>query len=144
MMSSFVILMRIILYGIMINTNPLSTGDNVNNSSIDEWVEKETDHQTLKYYERNDIRNGDDDSFFLSKYGAPDHEFVRPRYTFVGQYYIGLEKTYRSTNPEFSKIPIKEMFWRVRDDLNLTCWFHQQDGQWNVFSYIFWPPGAIF
>ena len=84
MMSSFVILMRVILYGIMIITAPLSKGDNVNNISVDEWVEKETDHQVLKYYERNNILNGEDDSFVLSKYGVLDHEFVRPRYAFVG------------------------------------------------------------
>jgi hypothetical protein len=144
MMSSFIVMTRVILYGIMINTTTLSTGDNVSNNYSNESIEKESDHQVLKYYERNNILNGEDDSFFLSKYGVPDHEFVRPRYAFVGEYYIGLEKTYRSTNPEFSNIPIKEMFWRVHDDLNLTCWFHQQDGQWKVFSYIFWPPGAIF
>ncbi|HFO6487481.1 TPA: hypothetical protein ACHKTV_004753, partial [Escherichia coli] len=41
-------------------------------------------------------------------------------------------------------IPIKEMFWHLRGDLNLTCFFHYKDGQWRVISYFFWQPGAKF
>ncbi|HBA3814464.1 TPA: hypothetical protein J5G62_004459, partial [Escherichia coli] len=81
---------------------------------------------------------------FMKKYGPPAHEFVRPRYKFVGEYYIGLNQTYRITDPEFQDIPIKEMFWNLQGDLNLTCWFHYKDGQWRVITYIFWPPGAKF
>ncbi|VEA35633.1 Uncharacterised protein [Salmonella enterica subsp. enterica] len=57
---------------------------------------------------------------------------------------LGWKKTYRSTDPRYSNVPIKEMFWHLHDDLNLTCWFHYKDEQWRVFSYIFWPPGAVF
>ncbi|EPE8022479.1 hypothetical protein ACSN4Y_004803 [Salmonella enterica subsp. enterica serovar Montevideo] len=90
------------------------------------------------------MQSGEVDASFVEKYGSPEHEFVRPRYMFVGEYYIGLEKTYRSTDPRYSNVPIKEMFWHLHDDLNLTCWFHYKDEQWRVFSYIFWPPGAVF
>lgn len=100
--------------------------------------------QESKYYEQNDIKNGDNDLYFIKKYGVATYEFIAPRYKFIGEYNIGLNQTYPMTNLKFKNYPIKEMFWHVRDDLNLTCWFHQQDGQWKVISYIFWPPGAIF
>ncbi|EQV94454.1 hypothetical protein G893_00826 [Escherichia coli KOEGE 71 (186a)] len=100
--------------------------------------------QSPRYYEENDIQNGNNDAFFVEKYGPPVHEFMKPRYKFAGEYYIGLNQTYRITNPEFKDIPIKEMFWNLQEDLNLTCWFHYKDGQWRVISYIFWPPGAKF
>ena len=77
-------------------------------------------------------------------YGQPAYEFIKSRYKFVGEYYIEIENTYRSTNPEFRNIPIKEMFWHLPGDLNLTCFFHYKDGQWRVISYFFWPPGAKF
>ncbi|MCV8889726.1 hypothetical protein ODW16_11675 [Escherichia coli] len=100
--------------------------------------------QSTKYYEENDIHDGSNDLFFMKKYGPPAHEFVRPRYKFVGEYYIDLNQTYRITDPEFQDVPIKEMFWNLQGDLNLTCWFHYKDGQWRVITYIFWPPGARF
>ncbi|EDY6685984.1 hypothetical protein GQH13_004443, partial [Salmonella enterica] len=71
-------------------------------------------------------------------------EFINPRYKFVGEYSIGIENTYRSTNPEFRKIQIKEIFWNLNKDLNLTCFFHYKNGQWQAISYFFWPPGALF
>lgn len=100
--------------------------------------------QSSKYYEENDIHNGESDLFYVGKYGPPAHEFIKPRYKFSGEYNIGLNQTYRITNPEFKNVPIKEMLWHLRGDLNLTCWFHYKDGEWKVISYIFWPPGAKF
>lgn len=100
--------------------------------------------QSTTYYEENNIHNGESDILFIGKYGEPTHEMIKPRYEFTGEYYVGLNQTYRITNPDFKDIPIKEMFWHLRDDLNLTCWFHYKDGQWKVISYIFWPPGAVF
>lgn len=97
------------------------------------------------YYEQDsNIQNGENDAFFIHKYGYPEHEFIKPRYKFVGVYYNGIENTYRSTKPEFRDVPIKEIFWHFNDDLNLTCWFHYKDGQWKIIAYIFWPPGAEF
>lgn len=75
--------------------------------------------------------------FFTKKYGRPAYEFVKPRYAFVGEYSVGIENTYRSINPEFRNIPIKEAFWNLNEDLNLTCFFHYKDGQWRVISYFF-------
>jgi hypothetical protein len=100
--------------------------------------------QSSKYYEKNNIKNGSSDFYYIKKYGVATHEVIAPRYEFIGEYNIGLNETYPITNQYFKNVLIKEMFWRVRDDLNLTCWFHQQDGQWIVISYIFWPPEAIF
>lgn len=92
----------------------------------------------------NDVRWGDDEKYLVNKYGSPEHEFIVPRHDLVGIYYSGIERTYPSKNPEFSQIPIKEMFWHVHDDLNLTCWLHSEDGKWVVISYVFWPPDAKF
>ncbi|WP_318371745.1 hypothetical protein [Enterobacter sp.] len=100
--------------------------------------------QSTQYYEENDIHDGESDIYYVKKYGVPVHEFIKPRYEFSGEYYIGLNQTYRITNPEVKDVPIKEILWQVRNDLNLTCWFHYKDGQWKVISYIFWPPGAVF
>lgn len=96
------------------------------------------------YYEENNIKDGNNDIFFVKKYGVPEREFILSRYKFIGEFNVGLENTYRSTNPDFSQIPIKQMFWHLRDNLNLTCWFDYKDGQWKVISYIFWPPKAKF
>lgn len=99
----------------------------------------------LEYYNnRNEIHRGNSEGFLVEKYGNPEHQFIKPRHDFVGIYYKGIERTYPSKNPEFKNIPIKEMFWHIRNDLNLTCWFHYKDGEWVVISYSFWPPGAEF
>ncbi|EBW6663756.1 hypothetical protein [Citrobacter farmeri] len=100
--------------------------------------------QSTKYYEENDIKNGGSDASYIQKYGIPTRVFIRPRHEFVGEYNIGLNQTYPITSKKFENIPIKEIFWHLREDLNLTCWFHYKDGQWRVISYIFWPPGAKF
>lgn len=101
--------------------------------------------QPPEYYEqKSNIKNGDSDVFFISKYGRPKHELIKPRYKFVGIYYNGIEDTYRSTNPKFREVLIKELFWNFNDDLNLTCWFHYKDGKWIAIAYVFWPPGAQF
>ncbi|MBB8614537.1 hypothetical protein PH192_10390 [Escherichia coli] len=96
------------------------------------------------YEQRSYIQNGESEDFFTKKYGRPAYEFVKPRYAFVGEYSVGIENTYRSINPEFRNIPIKEAFWNLNEDLNLTCFFHYKDGQWRVISYFFWPPDAKF
>ncbi|EEC0297121.1 hypothetical protein YV76_004630 [Salmonella enterica subsp. enterica] len=96
------------------------------------------------YHHRNEVRRGDSEEFLVGKYGKPEHQFIKPRRDFVGVYYEGIELTYPSRNPEFKNIPIKEMFWHLKSDLNLTCWLHYKDGQWIVISYAFWPPGAVF
>ena len=88
--------------------------------------------------------DGECEDFFTKKYGRPAYEFVKPRYAVVGEYSVGIENTYRSINPEFRNIPIKEAFWNLNEDLNLTCFFHYKDGQWRVISYFFWPPDAKF
>lgn len=46
----------------------------------------------LSIMKKNNIQSGEVDASFVEKYGSPEHEFVRPRYMFVGEYYIGLEK----------------------------------------------------
>ena len=96
------------------------------------------------YHNRNEVHKGDSDEFLVGKYGEPERQIIRPRHVFVGVYYEGLEQIYPSRNPEFKNVPIKEMFWHLKDDLNLTCWLHYKDGQWVVILYFFWPPGAEF
>lgn len=96
------------------------------------------------YEQRSYIKDGENETYFIKKYGSPTFSFVEPRYKFVGEFSVSIENTYRSTNPEFRNVPIKEMFWHFNDDLNLTCFFHYKDGQWVVISYAFWPPGANF
>ena len=96
------------------------------------------------YEQRSYVQNGESEDFFTKKYGRPAYEFVKPRYAFVGEYSVGIENTYRSINPEFRNIPIKEAFRKLKDDLNLPCFFQYQDGQWRVISYFFWPPHAKF
>lgn len=100
--------------------------------------------QPSTYEQESYVQNGEGETYFIKKYGPPTYDFIRPRREFIGEYYVGIENTYRSTNPDFRNIPIKEMFWHLRDDLNLTCFFHYKDGQWRVISYFFWPPGAKF
>ncbi|AJQ99277.1 hypothetical protein F652_1288 [Enterobacteriaceae bacterium bta3-1] len=96
------------------------------------------------YLNGNGMLDNVEDTVLLKKYGQPEHNFTKPRYKFVGEYYIGIERTYRSTNPELKNTPIKEMLWHLSDDLNLTCWLHYKDGKWIVISYVFWPPDALF
>jgi len=109
------------------------------------FVAAEEIPQTPEYYEQHsNIKNGETDTYYIRKYGVPEHNYIKPRYKFVGIYYNGIEDTYRSTNPDFREVPIKELFWNFNDDLNLTCWFHFKDGQWRVIAYVFWPPGAVF
>ncbi len=100
--------------------------------------------QPTKYYEENNIKNGDSDTYFLQKYGIPAYEHIKPRHKFIGEYNVGLNQTYPITDPKLKDVPIKEVLWHLEDDLNLTCWFHYKDGQWSVISYFFWPPGAMF
>lgn len=96
------------------------------------------------YLNGNGMLDNVEDTVLLKKYGQPEHNFTKPRYKFVGEYYIGIEGTYRSTNPELKNTPIKEMLWHLSDDLNLTCWLHYKNGKWIVISYVFWPPDALF
>lgn len=96
------------------------------------------------YLNASGMYNGVEEAVLLIKYGQPKHDFIKPRYKFVGEYYIGIESVYRSTNTRFKNIPIKELFWILNKDLNLTCWLHYKGGQWIVISYVFWPPGAKF
>ncbi|AJQ72884.1 hypothetical protein O2Z13_002331 [Salmonella enterica] len=144
MIQTGILLIHFLMHGVMFNP-PLQPSVTALNGMKYELVNvTKKDDQATQYYEKNNIQSGEVDASFVEKYGSPEHEFVRPRYMFVGEYYIGLEKTYRSTDPRYSNVPIKEMFWHLHDDLNLTCWFHYKDEQWRVFSYIFWPPGAVF
>ncbi|MCP1694016.1 hypothetical protein J2T26_003903 [Citrobacter farmeri] len=96
------------------------------------------------YLNASGMYNGVQETVLLKKYSKPEREYIKPRYEFVGEYYVGIESVYRSTNPEFRKVPIKEMFWHLKVDLNLTCWLHYKNGQWIVISYVFWPPGTLF
>ncbi|WP_371328698.1 hypothetical protein [Hafnia sp. HMSC23F03] len=96
------------------------------------------------YLNESGMLKGVEDNILLKEYGQPEHQFIKPRYKFVGEYYIDIENTYRSTNPELKNIPIKEMFWHINSNLNLTCWFHYKDRKWTVISYIFWEPGTLF
>ncbi|EYD88007.1 hypothetical protein AC26_0277 [Escherichia coli 1-176-05_S3_C2] len=96
------------------------------------------------YLNASGVYNGVEENVLLNNYGKPEHEFIKPRYKLVGEYYIEIENIYRSTNPEFKNIPIKEMFWHLRQDLNLTCFFHYKDGQWRVIFFFFLSPGAKF
>lgn len=96
------------------------------------------------YNNRNEVKLGDSESILVGEYGNPEHQFINPRHKFVGVYYRGIERIYPSKNPEYKDIPIKEMFWHLKDDLSLTCWLHYKDGEWVVISYVFWPPGAVF
>lgn len=91
-----------------------------------------------------DVQWGDDEESLVRKYGSPEHYFINPRHDFVGIYYGGIERTYPSNNPEFKDVPIKEMFWNVNKDLNLTCWLHYKNGKWIVISRVYWPPGSKF
>ncbi|BBN78556.1 hypothetical protein SHN22_004332 [Salmonella enterica subsp. enterica serovar Senftenberg] len=144
MIQTCILLIHFLMHGVMFNPHPQPSVTAINGMKYDLVNVTKKDEQVTQYYEKNNIQNGGVDASFVEKYGRPEHEFVRPRYMFVGEYYIGLEKTYRSTDPRYSNVPIKEMFWHLHDDLNLTCWFHYKDEQWRVFSYIFWPPGAVF
>ncbi len=75
------------------------------------------------YLNASGVYNGVEENVLLNNYGQPAYEFIKPRYKFVGEYYIEIENTYRSTKPEFRNIPIKEIFWHLPGDLNLTCFF---------------------
>lgn len=96
------------------------------------------------YNNRNEVHKNDSEEFLVKQYGKPDHQITKPRHYFLGVYYESIEKTYPSRISKFKNIPIKEMFWNLKGDLNLTCWLHYKDGQWVVISYVFWPPGADF
>jgi len=96
------------------------------------------------YEQESYIQDGENESFFIKKYGAPSRIVINPRYKFVGEYHVAIENTYPSTKAEFRDIPIKEIFWHFNEKLNLTCWFHYKDGEWKVIAYLFWPPGAKF
>jgi hypothetical protein len=96
------------------------------------------------YLNGNGILDDAEYNTLLKRYGQPKHDLVKPRHKFVGEYYIGIENKYPSTNPEFKNIPIKEMFWNINPDLNLTCWLHHKNGKWTVITYVFWGPGAQF
>ena len=72
------------------------------------------------YLNASGVYNGVEENVLLNNYGQPAYEFIKPRYKLVGEYYIEIENVYRSTNPEFRNIPIKEMFC-ICGDLNLTC-----------------------
>lgn len=91
-----------------------------------------------------DVPVEDDELFWVNQFHSPAHMFIKPRHDFIGVYYRGIERVYSSTTPEFGNFLIKETFWHLRKDLNLTCWLNNKDGKWQVISYIFWPPGANF
>lgn len=94
-------------------------------------VSKLTDYQNLAF------------SQAVEKLGQPavsDQYFLSER---QGEFYVGLQNKYPLTNPENSKIRIKELIWKY-SGYNVTLWFHKVNDEWVVLEALCWPADTDF
>lgn len=54
-----------------------------------------------------------------------------------GEFYVGIENLYPSTDPKSFEVPIEEWTWTSGDCI-LTVWFHRPDGTWRAFDDVVW------
>ncbi|HED1420477.1 TPA: hypothetical protein R4S64_002492 [Kluyvera georgiana] len=95
------------------------------------------------YLNANGKLNGIDETILVKKYGPPTYELIQPRYKYIGEENIEIERTYRSTNPQSRNVSIKKSLWHINKDFDLTAWLHYYNGKWIVICYSFTPPDAI-
>jgi len=78
-----------------------------------------------------------------SRFGAPvTRESFRAEER-QGEFYVGIEDVYPSTDPRNRDVPLQEWTWKA-GDCTLTVWFHQQAGVWRALDDVYWHKNVEF
>jgi hypothetical protein len=77
------------------------------------------------------------------RYGPPlTHEEFRAG-ELQGEFYVGVENVYPSTDPKNRDVPIEEWTWKS-GTCTLTVWFHRQGGVWRALDDVYWHENIEF
>lgn len=78
-----------------------------------------------------------------SRFGPPA---ARESYRAVdrgGEFYVGVQHAYPSTDRKNWDVPIEEWTWTSGDCI-LTVWFHNPKGTWEVLDDVYWHKDTAF
>lgn len=60
-----------------------------------------------------------------------------------GEFYVGIQHAYPTTERKNRDVPIEEWTWTSGDCI-LTVWFHRPQGHWQVLDDVYWHKDTAF
>lgn len=79
----------------------------------------------------------------LQKYGKPEKNYSFKMKEPMHEFRVELLNFYPQDKPENRDVEIQELWWRD-GDYNVTVWFHQIQGQWQVLDARRWHKDIEF
>lgn len=78
-----------------------------------------------------------------TRFGAPSARRSFRAADVGGEFYLAIEHTYPSQNPENRDVPIEQWTW-TSGECSLTVWFLRPTGEWRVLDDVYWHKDTAF